>query len=416
MTTADFEKALAEDITINRLRSLITAGVTVSDKEIRDQYRKQNVKIKFDYAVISSDDLRKADQPHRRRLAGLLHQERGPLRDRRSGRAQDHLLRLHRSTSFPAARPRPLRRRSRPTTTPINPNTRFPTGPFPPHPDQVPRRQGQRPTPKPKPRPKPCSSRSRAEPTSPNSPRRTPKIPAAARRAGNSALPVAAPWFPEFDAAIFSKKIGDVKLIHSQFGYHIVQVEERQTAHSQPLAEVEPTIQVQLLRQKEAQAESAYAQSLATEAAKNGLAKTAAAHHLEVVTTPSINAQGTSQASPTAAQVVAKAFAAKQGADPVFAPTGEGYAILQVTGITPAHAPTFADWKDKVAKDYADERLPQLLTEKTKELADKAQASTISPRPPRKSEPPSRPATSSAKAARFLTSARSAQSLLSSST
>src|SRR5580698_7759460 len=44
MSTADFEKALADDITVNRLRAFLTDGVTVSDNEIRDQYRKQNIK------------------------------------------------------------------------------------------------------------------------------------------------------------------------------------------------------------------------------------------------------------------------------------------------------------------------------------------------------------------------------------
>ena len=48
---------------IRRLQSLITAGVTVSDKEVRETYRKNNIKIKFDYAVISSDDLRKQINP-----------------------------------------------------------------------------------------------------------------------------------------------------------------------------------------------------------------------------------------------------------------------------------------------------------------------------------------------------------------
>ncbi len=43
---------------------------------------------------------------------------------------------------------------------------------------------------------------------------------------------------PEFDNAIFTQKIGDIKIVKSQFGYHIVQVEERQTAHAQPLNEV----------------------------------------------------------------------------------------------------------------------------------------------------------------------------------
>ena len=54
--------------------------------------------------------------------------------------------------------------------------------------------------------------------------------------------------------------------------------------------------------------------------------------------------------------------------------TGEGYAIFQVTGITPAHAPTFAEWKSHVLDDYRQEQLPALLNQKTQELADKAKA------------------------------------------
>ena len=50
---------MKQDIAIRRLESLITAGVTVGDQEVRDYYRKNNIKIKFDYAVISSDDIGK---------------------------------------------------------------------------------------------------------------------------------------------------------------------------------------------------------------------------------------------------------------------------------------------------------------------------------------------------------------------
>ena len=32
---------------------------------------------------------------------------------------------------------------------------------------------------------------------------------------------------PEFDNAIFTQKIGDTKIVKTQYGYHIVQVEER---------------------------------------------------------------------------------------------------------------------------------------------------------------------------------------------
>ncbi|HUY94706.1 MAG TPA: peptidylprolyl isomerase, partial [Terracidiphilus sp.] len=61
-----------------------------------------------------------------------------------------------------------------------------------------------------------------------------------------------------------------------------------------------------------------------------------------------------------------------KGDKPQYAPTGEGYAILQVASIASSHAPSFAEWKNKVLEDYRDEQLPGLLNSKTQQLADKA--------------------------------------------
>ena len=179
---------------------------------------------------------------------------------------------------------------------------------------------------------------------------------------------------PEFDNAIFGQKIGDIALIKSQFGYHIVQVEERTTAHAQSLAEVQSTIQATLLRQNQADAEDNYAKALTSEAIKNGLDKTAAAHHLDLVTTPLVGAQGVIAALPDSSQLLTKAFASKLGDPAQSAPTGEGYAIFQVAGVSPAHAPAFADWKTHVLDDYRDEQLPGLLGQKTSELAERAKS------------------------------------------
>jgi peptidyl-prolyl cis-trans isomerase D len=104
------------------------------------------------------------------------------------------------------------------------------------------------------------------------------------------------------------------------------------------------------------------------------LEKTAAAHHLDVVTSPPVGHDGVIAALPDSTQLLTKAFAAKQGDPPQSAPTGEGYAIFQVTGIVPAHAPAFADWKTHVLEDYRDEHLPELLSQKTTDLANKAKA------------------------------------------
>ncbi|HEX8810709.1 MAG TPA: peptidyl-prolyl cis-trans isomerase, partial [Terracidiphilus sp.] len=62
------------------------------------------------------------------------------------------------------------------------------------------------------------------------------------------------------------------------------------------------------------------------------------------------------------------------GAAPDFAPTGEGFAIFQVTGIQAPHAPTFADWKSHILEDYRSQNLPALMTQKLNDLATKAKA------------------------------------------
>jgi peptidyl-prolyl cis-trans isomerase D len=92
------------------------------------------------------------------------------------------------------------------------------------------------------------------------------------------------------------------------------------------------------------------------------------------VTTPPTGEQGVISALPDGSQLLVKAFQSKQGDPAQYAPTGEGYAVFQVTGTTPAHAPAFADWKSHVLDDYRSEQLPMLLRQKTTELAAKAAA------------------------------------------
>jgi peptidyl-prolyl cis-trans isomerase D len=129
------------------------------------------------------------------------------------------------------------------------------------------------------------------------------------------------------------------------------------------------------MRQKSTAAQDAYARTLTSEAIKNGLEKTAAAHHLQVVTTPPVNSQGVIPALPDGSQLISHAFQAKPSDPPQSAPTGEGYAIFQVKSVIPAHAPTFADWKSHVEDDCKNEQAPALLSQKTAELAAKAKAS-----------------------------------------
>ena len=375
LSVPEFEDDVKRDIMVRRLQALITAGITVGDQEVRDEYRKNNIKIKFDYAVISSDDLRKQINPSDSELEAFFKKNAS-----RYATAVPEERKITYFAFTPDQLPGGV-----PQATPQEIQQYFTA------------HQGEYSV------PEQAKSRHILVKVAQGADAKTDSAakakaddilkqikgganfadlakkysddPGSKDQGGELGFAQRGRMVPEFDKAIFSQKIGDTAIVKSQFGYHIIQVEERQTAHAESLSEVLPTIQATLVRQKVAAAEAAYAQSLTSEAIKNGLEKAAAAHHLEVVATPPLGSQGVISALPDATQLIAKAFQSKQGDPPQQATTGEGYAIFQVTGVAAAHAPTFADWKSHVLDDYRGEQLQSLLSQKTLELATKAKAS-----------------------------------------
>src|SRR6201996_99913 len=77
----DFETQVKKEIEISRLQAMVTGGVTVSDQDVRDAFRDQGTKIKFDYAVISAEDLRKQINPTDAELQAFFKQNAARYKD-----------------------------------------------------------------------------------------------------------------------------------------------------------------------------------------------------------------------------------------------------------------------------------------------------------------------------------------------
>ena len=63
LTPAMFEDTVGKEILISKLQALITGSASVSDAAIRQEFIKQNTKVKFDYAVLKEDDIKKGLHP-----------------------------------------------------------------------------------------------------------------------------------------------------------------------------------------------------------------------------------------------------------------------------------------------------------------------------------------------------------------
>jgi peptidyl-prolyl cis-trans isomerase D len=374
MSVTEFEDSVRSDIIVRRMQALITAGVTVGDQEVRDTYRKQNIKIKFDYAVISADDLRKTINPSDSDLEAFF-KKNGARYATAVPEERKITYFAFTPSQIPGGVPQPTQQQIQQYFNAHESEYSVP--------EQARSRHILISVPAGADAAKDAAAKAKAEGILKqlqaggnwaDLAKKNSDDPGSKDAGGELGFAQRGRMVPEFDAALFGQKIGDIKIVKSQFGYHIVQVEERSTAHAQSLSEVQPTIQATLIRQNEAQAEENYAKTLTSEAIKSGLDQTAAAHHLEVVTTPMIGAQGVIAALPDGSSLLSKAFASKQGDPPQFASTGEGFAIFQVTGVAAAHAPAFADWKSHVLEDYRDEQLPGLLGQKTMELSERAKS------------------------------------------
>ncbi len=375
ISTQKFETEVKKEIEENRLKAMVTGGITVSDADVRTYYTDQGTKIKFDYAVINSSDLEKeispsdADLqkffkantakygkaiPESRKISYLAfsdgqepggtpqvsdaeiqqyytqHQKEYQVDDQ--VRVRHILIKVDKGAD--AKTDAAAKAKAEGILKQIKAGGNF------------------------------------AELAQANS-----DDPGSKVQGGELGFLKRGATVPEFDQAAFTLPVGQTSdLIKTQFGYHILQVEEKQTAHTRPLDEVKPTILAVLTRDKETAQGQTYADQLAKEAQKNGIAKTGEAHHLQVVTTDYLQEGAIIPGLADGSKLLTSAFTSKPGAAPLTASTGEGFAVFQVDDVKAAHAPNFDEFKSTLLTDYRQEQLPQLLSRKTSELSAKAKA------------------------------------------
>jgi peptidyl-prolyl cis-trans isomerase D len=276
ISTEKFETEVKKEIEENRLKAMVTGGITVSDSEVRNSYIDQNTKIKFDYAVIDAADIEKeinpsdADlqtffkanaakyataMPETRKvsyIAFLDGQQPGGTPQVSEAEISQYYTQHQKDYQVDDQ----VRVRHILIKVDAGADAKA---------DAAAKQKAQE-----------ILKQIKAGGNFADLARKNSDDPGSKEQGGELGFLKRGATVPEFDQAAFTLPVGQTSdLIKTKFGYHILQVEEKQTAHTRPLDEVKSTIVALLTRQKESAQEQAYAQQLATEAQKNGLAKTA---------------------------------------------------------------------------------------------------------------------------------------------
>jgi peptidyl-prolyl cis-trans isomerase D len=373
MTIPQFEDYLKSRIEISRLQLMITGGVTVSDNEVRESYLVSGTKVKFDYAVILAADLEKSINPSDSDLQAFFKQNAARYATAIPESRKIEYLSFG-ADQLPGGAPKISDADVQAYYDAHKDSYAVP--------EQVKARHILISVPQGSDAKTDAAAKAKAEDV-------LKKV-----KAGGDFAALAKEYsddpgskdsggelgtfgrkkmVPAFEKAAFALQAGQTSdLVKTDFGYHIIQVEQHDQAHMKPVSEVKADIVPLLEQQKLGAAEQAYAGQLAAQAKTEGIEKTAAAHGLHAISTDYLGKDGTIAGVSDGAAMLSQAFGAAKGAAPQAVSTGDGYAVFQVTDVKAPHAPTFDEYKSHLLTDYREQQVPKMLSERLNKLAQRA--------------------------------------------
>ena len=379
LTVPQFEQDTKEQILIDKVQALIAGGAIVSDAEVREKFEKENAKVKFDYAVIRKDDLLKTIHPTESELKAYYDQHKASYTNsipekRKLGYVWIDTAKLQAD---------------------IEPTSQEFEAYYDQHrdqyrsPEQVKVRHILIKTPLPGPDGKVDSAgveqaRKKAEDVLKQLKaggdfaelaKKYSEDTASAKEGGSLGWIERGRTVPEFEKVAFSSPKGSTSdLVESSYGFHIIQVEDKQDARVKSLEEVKAQIEPALKHDKAAQAAEAKATALLSQARTLGLEKAAAAAGWGVVTTDYVARTDSLPGIGNSPPFMDAVFSAAENAPPDELQLPEGYAVFDVLAVKPPATPTFDEIRSRVENEFKQERATNLLSQKTQELSDRAKA------------------------------------------
>ena len=183
---------------------------------------------------------------------------------------------------------------------------------------------------------------------------------------------------PEFEKAAFSLNKGEMSnLIRTQYGFHIIKVLEKETAHTKPFDEVKDSIRAPLLLQKVDAEAGNLADKMSAEirqSNKTTLDGLAREYHLTVAESRPVAANEPLLELGNSQEVKDELFRLRQGDLSLPIRTDRGYVVIALQQILPTHQGTLEEVRDKVVSELKQQKAAQLAQSRAAELARRVKA------------------------------------------
>lgn len=379
LTPAKFEQEVGTDILLTKLQALVAGSADVSDSEIHQQFIKQNTRVKFDYAVLKQDDIKKGLHATNEELKAYYDSHKASyansIPEKRQVKyavidlnklegdvkvTQEDLQKYYDEHRDQYRVPEQVKVSHILIKTPLP----GPDGKV----DEKGVAEAQR-------RAEDLLKQIKSGANFEELAKKYSEDPGSAKQGGSLGWIGRGQTVPEFEKTAFSLPKGQMSdLIKSSYGFHIIRVDDKQDAHMKSLDEVKSQIEPLIKHQKAQQLAQKKADDLLAQARKAGLDAAAKAQDVPVITSDFFSRRDMLPGLGPAPQFMDAVFTAEEKSPPDEASSSQGIVIYQLLAIKPAATPTFDEIKSRVEDEFKNERSNVLLAQKAQELSDRAKA------------------------------------------
>jgi peptidyl-prolyl cis-trans isomerase D len=183
---------------------------------------------------------------------------------------------------------------------------------------------------------------------------------------------------PEFEKTAFSLSPGQVSdLVKTQYGFHIIKVLEKETAHTKPFEEVKDSLRANFLPTQADKEASAIADQLTAairQSPRMSLDDLAKQFHLTVGETRPIAASDPLLELANSQEAKDAIFRARPDETSLPIRTDRGFVVLSVKSIQQAHQGSLEEVRDRVITDLKREKSTEMAKSKAEELIKRVKA------------------------------------------
>jgi peptidyl-prolyl cis-trans isomerase D len=374
MTVEEFEAALRDEMLMEKFRHMVTDGITITPAEIEQEFRWRNEKIKIEYALVKPSDLAASIHPSDAELGAYFAKNSAAYQVPEKRSARYALLDLAKLRASISISDDDLRTYYNAHIDEYKVENRV-------HADHILfKTVGKTDA-------EVAETRQRAEDVLKQAKhggsfedlaKKFSEDDQSKTKGGDLGWIVEGQTVPEFQQVAFSLPKGSISdLVKTQYGFHIIKVLDRETAHTKSMEEVRDTIRPTLLDEKVNAAANDISGQMAAavrQSDRQPLDALAKKFSLELGETPPASVTepvGRLGVSPELHRVL---FELSSGELSQPLRLDQGYVILTVKEILPGHQGTLAEVHDRVLADYQKEKSVDLARTRAADLFKRTQS------------------------------------------